>query len=605
MAFASEPNDKMACRSTLSSIPSPSYPALPRCLLLLLLSAFRSVSTSPPARRDSAASSFFLTQPSITVNTSCGAVVGLRADGYNAFLGIPYGESTGGKSRFKAPKAKSPWKSVLNATAFRDGCVGGNMKEVPPQAPINYTEDCLHLNIWAPAGNNSSGDRNELFPVVVWIHGGGFQSGSASDAVYDARNYAKRGAVAVNIEYRLGVFGFLYASGVTEPNLGIQDQQLALRWVAKNIRSFGGDPDRVTLHGQSAGAMSVMTHLSAPGSQGLFHAAIVRSPVGLHYLTPDEAKTHFETIIKLTRCRHDDLLGTANGIADDHNSIDKNKTLDCLQSLSVSELLSIELVPEYIEHLTTKGFGINFLQWLPTVDGSVVTEQPMDSAREGKLARLPMILGNVMNETDAFLPSLGQDKILGSMLFRESLRLQFGMQNASAARDAEWEYHNANGTYDENGHYQTMLWSTDLLFRCYVARIAEYISVDRSRPTYLYEFRHALNPESEFVNKHMKLCVSGHACCHAGDNVFSFGTYNLVENVSFTSFEKQLSEKMLDVFAFFVRNHHADEYLIRYSNDSTLHSIWGDHGQVLTTETRNRKAQCEFWRRENAPPHLL
>jgi len=197
------------------------------------------------------------------------------------FLKIPFAKPPVGALRWRAPEAADGWSGVRHELGFASPC------PQPPsqQAPASTNEDCLYLNVWRP--NKSVA---QPLPVMVWIHGGGFTTGSAADLVptsmdalwYDGRPFAERDVVVVTLNYRLGVFGFfahpeLAKEGAPTGNQGLLDQQTALRWVQSNIAAFGGDPKNVTIFGESAGAGSVCMHVVSPGSRGLFHRAVGQS----------------------------------------------------------------------------------------------------------------------------------------------------------------------------------------------------------------------------------------------------------------------------------------------------------------------------------------
>lgn len=209
------------------------------------------------------------------VQTSTGPVRGTVADDHRLFAGIPYAAAPVGPLRWQDPRPAPAWDGVREATANGPRC----MQDLAGDLELGRQtdEDCLNLNVWTPP---VSGDRAEPKPVMVWIHGGSFVAGSGG--IYDSRRLVSRGdIVVVTINYRLGALGFLAHPALGAPgavgNYGLADQQAALRWVRDNIANFGGDPDRVTVAGESAGAMSVCDHLVAPGSGGLFDGAIVMS----------------------------------------------------------------------------------------------------------------------------------------------------------------------------------------------------------------------------------------------------------------------------------------------------------------------------------------
>ncbi len=208
------------------------------------------------------------------VRTSSGLVRGEVAADYRLFQGIPYATPPVGALRWQAPRPAARWSGLLDASKPGPQCTQESARDSRAGKPSS--EDCLTLNVWTP----SVGPLGEKRPVMVWIHGGGFVNGSGD--VYHARRLAADGRiVVVTINYRLGALGFLAhpALGRADDagNYGLADQQAALRWVRDNIADFGGDPGRVTVAGESAGGMSVCDHLVAPGSAGLFRAAIIQS----------------------------------------------------------------------------------------------------------------------------------------------------------------------------------------------------------------------------------------------------------------------------------------------------------------------------------------
>ncbi|MCZ7630648.1 MAG: carboxylesterase family protein [Microthrixaceae bacterium] len=203
------------------------------------------------------------------MSTPRGEVRGLLHEGVARFLGIPFAKAPIGELRFRAPVANDAHEGILDATEFRaispqnpsmmDALFGGEAER--------WDEDCLHLNVWTPTATPA-----EPLPVMVWIHGGGFEMGSGSSPLYHGESFARSGVVYVSINYRLGSLGFLEL-GHLDPamsgsgNVGLLDQVEALRWVTENISAFGGDPDNVTVFGESAGAMSVSLLLTMPSAR--------------------------------------------------------------------------------------------------------------------------------------------------------------------------------------------------------------------------------------------------------------------------------------------------------------------------------------------------
>uniref|UniRef100_A0A670ZKX2 Carboxylic ester hydrolase n=1 Tax=Pseudonaja textilis TaxID=8673 RepID=A0A670ZKX2_PSETE len=295
-----------------------------------------------------------------------------------AYLGIPYAEPPLGKLRFQKPLPHQPWKQPLEATSFGNSCPQFISQDVPeahiwsPKTPLS--EDCLSLNIWVPHPQPSA-----PVPVLVWIHGGGYFMGTSSVAVFNgAPLAATENVIVVTINYRLGALGFLYFPPAAPGNLGLLDQQLALKWVKENAAAFGGDPSRVTIFGQSAGGASVNFHLLAPKSQDLFAQAVIQSGTANAFWawrSPEEAKRISLEFLHLLGCSEDNKISLGH----------------CLQTKNVSELIRHEIA------MSLKGgFLLNF-PFRPTTDGDFLLGEPEKLMEEGQIQVKPVVMaaGNI------------------------------------------------------------------------------------------------------------------------------------------------------------------------------------------------------------------
>jgi para-nitrobenzyl esterase len=213
-----------------------------------------------------------------TVPTASGAVSGVREAGLNVYKGIPFASPPVGEMRWRPPSPTAPWAGTRKADAFAPSCMQEGVS-MPGEIPPTVSEDCLYLNIWAPAMS-----ARRPLPVMAWIHGGGYRNGSPSMPLYWGDRLARKGVVVVTIAYRLGPLGFLALADLTREsvhqssgNYGLLDQIAALEWIQRNIAAFGGDPKRVTIAGQSSGAMSVSVLMASPRAKGLFQGAIGES----------------------------------------------------------------------------------------------------------------------------------------------------------------------------------------------------------------------------------------------------------------------------------------------------------------------------------------
>jgi para-nitrobenzyl esterase len=313
------------------------------------------------------------------VTTDGGAVRGITVPGGFAFRGLPYAAPPTGNLRWRAPQPPAAWSGVRDATQFAPSCPQPPNLFLPP-GPLD--EDCLYLNVSTPTLR-----RDAERPVLVWIHGGGWTQDAGRD--YDGTKLAADGIVVVTINYRLGALGFLAhpalasVPGGPSGNYGHMDQQAALRWVQRNIRRFGGDPDNVTIAGQSAGALSVLVHLVSGGSRGLFDRAIVQS--GSFALTQ----------LSLAQ-------GEAFGQAFAAKAGCADQTAACLRNLPVSTLLDPNNFP---------GAAIPGI-----IDGAVLKESLGTALAAGRFARVPIINGVNHDEQRLFVILLGLTVTGGSFV---------------------------------------------------------------------------------------------------------------------------------------------------------------------------------------------
>jgi para-nitrobenzyl esterase len=212
-----------------------------------------------------------------TVRTESGKIYAPTIDGLSVYKGVPFAAPPLGRLRWQEPQPVVSWQGLRTADSFAPACMQRDVS-MPGETPPAVSEDCLYLNIWVPAASRTS------LPVLVWIYGGGYNSGSASMPLYWGDKLARKGVIVITIAYRVGVLGFLAHPELTREsphhssgNYGLMDQIAALRWIHRNIKAFGGDPNRVTIAGQSAGAMSVSMLMASPRAKGLFRGAIAES----------------------------------------------------------------------------------------------------------------------------------------------------------------------------------------------------------------------------------------------------------------------------------------------------------------------------------------
>jgi para-nitrobenzyl esterase len=343
------------------------------------------------------------TKPAIVANdenaiveTTAGKVRGYTRNGIYTFKGIPYAENTAGKARFLPPTKPTPWTGVRSSMQYGYVCPQGpragwaNDEEAwmfswDDGIP---NEDCLRVNIWTPANDNKKR------PVMVWLHGGGFQAGSGQELKsYDGERLSRRGdVVVVSLNHRIGVLGHLNLAAYGEPyatsgNLGMLDLVAALEWVRDNIANFGGDPGNVTIFGQSGGGGKVSTLMIMPAAKGLFHRAIVQSG---------------------SMARGASMERSAKIAADLLAELGLNGSqVDQLQELPYQKLVE---AGGAVQRKNARAGLPNIrrmaetLVWAPIIDGTVVPRHPFDPDAPAISAQVPMLVGTVLNE---FLNGIG------------------------------------------------------------------------------------------------------------------------------------------------------------------------------------------------------
>ena len=336
-------------------------------------------------------SPLFADEPSRpVVRTTSGLVRGRARDGIAAFLGISYGADTS-TARFEPPRVPAPWAGIRDALTWGDRAPqlggGGGMtsRSAASHAAVSaetyhltpdeglISEDCLHLNVWTPAPHG--GDRKQR-PVLVYIHGGAYNSGSANSPLYDGTRLARRGdVVVVTVNHRLNAFGYLYLAGVTRDpafadsgNVGMLDLILALRWVRDNIAEFGGDPARVTIFGQSGGGAKCATLMAMPAAHGLFQGVMSMS---------GQQVTAAPVTIATDRTR--EFLK--------HLGIEDTSSDQLRAALQAAPLQSLEDAARVSS------------AWLPVVDGRSLPRDPFSPNAPPLSNNVAMILGNTHDET--------------------------------------------------------------------------------------------------------------------------------------------------------------------------------------------------------------
>jgi len=326
---------------------------------------------------------FAAVTPGATVDTTTGKLRGFVDNGVQVFKGIAYGASTAGANRFQPPQKLTAWSGVRDAFEYggrSPQILGGEPAEMLPTDPREaLSEDCLMLNLWTP--KIDSGKR----PVMVWFHGGGFASGSGSYSIYAGRELARQhDAIAISVNHRLNIFGFLYLAEfggkwASASNAGMLDCVAALEWVRDNVAAFGGDPNNVTIFGQSGGAGKVSVLMAMPSAKGLFHRAIAQSGAALTGTPKAQAVKTTEQVLQRLKIAPTEL--------------------DTLQTVPVQALIDVLRPPAGAP--AGPGGGLNFG---PVVDGKSLTANPFDPTAPGQSASVPFLTGTTATEMTFFLP---------------------------------------------------------------------------------------------------------------------------------------------------------------------------------------------------------
>src|SRR5579863_900636 len=328
----------------------------------------------------------------VIAETAFGKIRGVDNNGIKIFKGIPYGASTSGANRFLAPAEPADWSGVRDALAYGPSAPQRDPAALPPLAGTLTIsgenlpaegEDCLVLNVWTPAvGPGASNGRKR--PVMFWCHGGGFATGSGSSPDNDGTNLARRGdVVVVTINHRLNVLGFADLSALSDSfaasgDAGMLDIVQALKWVRANISQFGGDPNTVTIFGQSGGGRKVETLLAMPSAKGLFHRAIVESGAAVRVVDREVAVRNAEQLLAKL-------------------SIDKKNVRE-LQKLPVEKIMAAY----FAVVKDNPGVDQSLDGFSPTVDGKILPQHPFDPKASPVSADVPVMIGCTRTEMTLF-----------------------------------------------------------------------------------------------------------------------------------------------------------------------------------------------------------
>ncbi|MGW2044733.1 carboxylesterase/lipase family protein [Streptomyces sp. NPDC001858] len=524
---------------------------------LLPATASASASTASASTASASTASASTVKSSTVVSTDRGAVRGATSKGVERFLGIPYAAAPTGALRWKPPQRAARWTGVREAADFGDPCPvlpSGN-------GPRSETEDCLAVNVWRPSGVRA-GAR---LPVHVFLHGGGLTNGSGAQ-MDESKLVGETGVIGVSLNYRLGVFGFLGLSGLTEEsgesgNYGFLDQQAALRWVQRNIAAFGGNPAEVTVDGESAGGWSVCGHLVSPGSRGLFARAMIQSG----------------SCVSRTQAQADSA-GTAFAQRAGCAGPDQGAVLSCLRSAPAGALLD-----------ASSGYPAQFTAGTPTFPVGV--REAVDS---GKFTRVPVVVGATRDEGRTFATGFigaGQDAYLGFV------RSVAGDRTEEALARYPWPETSDRFTAAYLvGAIMTDSGMISGIGGCGLRSLAQ--SFERYTPTYAYEFDHRTGPGLTQIPGYEW------GAGHAAELAYLWPSFDNGTPIAplFDAGERRLAREMVQYWGAFTKNARPDVAgqrawpRYREATGGRMLSLRAGGRSVLGDDDRYAaEHQCSFW----------
>jgi para-nitrobenzyl esterase len=493
------------------------------------------------------------------VSIDDGQLVGSVNGKAQQFLGIPYAKPPVGALRWKRPQKNAPWQGTRDATKFEKRCA----QLTSTQNTKSVDEDCLYLNVWTPDAS-----PREKLPVMFWIHGGGNTNGSASDPLprstdgvfYSGHSLVEKDVVVVTINYRLGVFGFFSHPALgDEPdgvrgNQGLFDQALALAWVRDNIEAFGGDPEKVTIFGESAGSEDVCFHVASPVSRGLFRAALSQSGgCTTRNWTVEEGYAQTRLVAAALGCSTD-----AAG-------------LGCLRERGVEQLL----MPPPVAGAAVPSYD-------QVIDGEFLPEQPRALYDKGDIALVPYLLGSNTDEGTAYV--VNTPAIPDEATLRERVIARFGSADYADAVLKIYPFSRFSAEPDPGrAAMARIIGDSQLVCSTYDAAIR---AADAGLPTWLYNFD--ISNELPDVP-----ATKGLGASHGSEIVYIFGTWPGLDAP-----KRAASDIMRDYWTTFAKlgdpNSLDQEPWPQFSAATDVRLNFALDG--VTERADFRASECAFWR---------
>ncbi|KAJ3182754.1 hypothetical protein HDU87_008093 [Geranomyces variabilis] len=529
-----------------------------------------------------------MTEEAPIVTTTSGAVRGtVRSPGLFIWRGIPYAAPPVGPLRFKAPQPVKPWDGVLDTTRFGADAIRSVLGDIK-MSVMPESEDCLFLNVW------SSGLKGPARPVMVYIHGGAYIDGSGSIPLYNGRHLAQRGdVVVVTINYRLGALGYLYMPSIPsmDSNLGLRDQVFALEWVRDNIAAFGGDPDNVTIFGESAGGNAVTTLLAVPSARGLFARAIAQSPTVTH-VWPAELgaaiSAEFCAALVAAAAKAKYPTTTTTTASDDVETV-------------LREISAVDIGPFYGSHFRAVAASRpGWSGFSPVVDGTFLPMDPLDATRAGLTADIPLLLGTNRDEAALFYK---KNQPCALPVSEAQIEAVFSA-TASAPRDRVLR---AYPTYPSLA--ARLQFAGDIVFGAATLQLAEARTTTTTTTnttakkqqlaakTYLYRFDYAP----------LAARILGLGATHGTELPLVFGTTAgaIGKQLYVFSFGRQraLGERMMDAWIGFART--GEPGWAAYEPEKRVTKVWDFVDREVDDLGKDVRTAWGDWRVEGAPAAKL
>lgn len=523
-----------------------------------LLMTSPSLSAAPGVDREtggSAVTQSFVTIASDPVSTTSGAVAGNGGDdGVRTYLGIPFAAPPIGDLRWAAPQPIA-WRGVRHADRTGPECI-----QVLRPHDINHyfgeeatSEDCLTMNIWAPAAPPAA-----KLPVVVFIYGGGFTIGSSGLPNYGGAAVARRGAVFVNFNYRVGAFGFMAHPELTRQqgghsgNYGLMDQIAALRWIKANIAAFGGDPDKVTIIGQSAGALSVASLIFSPEAKGLFRSATMTSWCNYHDAMPTLAEAE------------------ATGLAVQQRL--KAASLAAMRAIPADRILTIQSESQLGANVAGIRIGG------PIVDGLVLPDQKPALLAAGQFNRVPIIASSNTDDIDIPMSPFGHVTTLDQ--YRATAQAAFGADMPAFLR-----------LFPATSDAEAIAVARNVAHLAGFELASRQCARDQAsigQPAYIDEFarKHPYTPGVRFADQDPARV----GAYHTGDIPYWLGTLDIYNSLrrtrDWTPYDRQLSATMMDDLIAFARDGRPGPAWPAWSPGNERETVFGDSVSVRPLDVR-------------------